>query len=812
MTLLFVAVAWVAGVLLGARYEPTVAAIALLVLASLLLAGLLRSVGRPVFPAVLLLAVVLGIARVGAWDQRPDGQLAHYHGPGSVLLEGSVVDDPDVSGRATRFRFKVASIDTGRGLEAVAGDVLVTTRRINELSLVREPPFIRYGDELVLTGVLQRPPALEEFDYPAYLARQGIGSVLLFPEMSLVEAGGGLTPYRWLYAARRRMADSLVAVVPEPQSSLGQALLLGLRQDLPDELVEKFRATGTSHVLAISGLHVGVLLGLSLSASALAFGRRRQAYLLVPLALMWLYALMAGLPPSAARAAIMGSVYLAAIALGRPRSALPALGVAAALMVGLNPSVLWDVSFQLSFAAMAGIALFAQPISEWLNGRLSALPGNRWQSHAAFNFAIYALAMGAAATLATLPIIAFHFQRVSLVGLPVSLMVLPALPVLIVSNAVVAVVGTLSELAATPLGWIVWVLGAYVTGIVGLAALVPGASFETSAPAPTMVWAYFGLLAAGYYNRPLRAAVRPLATRLRAFPRPGLPSSKPVQWWVLAPAIAAAVVVWVVALSIPDGKLRVTFADVGQGDSAMITTPSGKQVLVDGGPDPALAANLLGRTLPFWDRTIELVILTHPHSDHVTGLIEALRRYGVTRILERSLDYDSLPHAEWRDTVAQEGATLIQASQGQVVDLGDGARLEILWPRERLLTGTDSDVDNASIVLRLVYGEVSFLLTGDVFEQAERSLLADGADIGSTVLKVAHHGSRSSSGGGFLDRVAPAVAVISAGADNRFGHPHAETVQALESRLAPGMVLATKDVGAVAFVTDGKRLTMKTER
>ena len=162
--------------------------------------------------------------------------------------------------------------------------------------------------------------------------------------------------------------------------------------------------------------------------------------------------------------------------------------------------------------------------------------------------------------------------------------------------------------------------------------------------------------------------------------------------------------------------------------------------------------------------------------------------------------------------MAQEGATLIQASQGQVVDLGDGARLEVLWPRERLLTGTDSDVDNASIVLRLVYGEVSFLLTGDIFGQAERSLLADGADIGSTVLKVAHHGSRSSSGGGFLDRVAPAVAIISAGADNRFGHPHEETVQALESRLAPSMVMATKEVGAVAFVTDGKRLTMKTER
>ena len=197
-----------------------------------------------------------------------------------------VVDDPEAAGSAMRLRLRVDRIRVGDVWVEETGDALVTLRAPAQLARRRDEPLFRYGDRLLLEGALEAPPELEELDYPAYLARQGIGSVMDFPAATLLDDGGGTAVRRWLYDARRDLADSLARVLPEPQSSVGQALLLGLRDDLDDELLDDFRVTGTSHVLAISGLHVGVVLGLGLAFGAWVLGRRRQLYLLVPLLLV----------------------------------------------------------------------------------------------------------------------------------------------------------------------------------------------------------------------------------------------------------------------------------------------------------------------------------------------------------------------------------------------------------------------------------------------------------------------------------------------------------------------------------------------
>ena len=244
--------------------------------------------------------------------------------------------------------------------------------------------------------------------------------------------------------------------------------------------------------------------------------------------------------------------------------------------------------------------------------------------------------------------------------------------------------------------------------------------------------------------------------------------------------------------------LSVTFFDVGQGDSAFITTPSGRQVLIDGGPDRSVLREL-SRATPWWDRSLDVVMATHPDADHVSGLIDVLQRYDVSYILEPGVMHDT-PQAESLLTlVANEGSEHVLARRGQYIDFGDGVRLEILFPDrdvERLETNT------ASIIARVRYGETSFLFTGDSPDAVERYVASlHGRDLESDVLKVGHHGSRTSSSLLFVGFVSPEYAVISRGCDNSYGHPHAE-VLGIFSRFKTA-VLDTCEEGTITFESDG---------
>jgi competence protein ComEC len=267
-------------------------------------------------------------------------------------------------------------------------------------------------------------------------------------------------------------------------------------------------------------------------------------------------------------------------------------------------------------------------------------------------------------------------------------------------------------------------------------------------------------------------------------------------------------VAWLVALQSPDGRLHVTFLDVGQGDAIFVETPGGVQMLIDGGPEGSRLLAELGRQLPFWDRTLDLVVLTHPDADHLTGLISVLERYDVRAVVARSGPWESDLVAAWERALAAEGATLVRGEAGMRMTLSDGVALEILHPGAELVAGTDADSNNNSLVLRLTYVEVAFLLPGDIEAEMERALARSGVYLRSTVLKVAHHGSKSSSIEAFVDAVDPQVALISVGEGNRSGHPAAEVLERLVGRL----VYRTDENGTVSISSDGHRLWIKAER
>jgi len=264
--------------------------------------------------------------------------------------------------------------------------------------------------------------------------------------------------------------------------------------------------------------------------------------------------------------------------------------------------------------------------------------------------------------------------------------------------------------------------------------------------------------------------------------------------------------VWAAVLSLPDDRLRVSFFEVGEGDAILVQRGL-TQVLIDGGPSPGALASALGRELPFWDRRLEGMVLTHPHSDHLTGLLEALRRYRVSWALEPGIAYPSAGYREWQRRLAAAGVPRLTARPGMGFSLGD-AFLEVLHPGEALLSGTGDDVDNNSLVLRLSYGRVSFLFAADLGGEGERELLLRGLALQSTVLKAGHHGSATSTSPAFLAAVSPRVAVVSAAGE---GHPDPQVVARLRERVGDALYI-TGERGRVTLVSDGERLWVGTAR
>jgi len=276
---------------------------------------------------------------------------------------------------------------------------------------------------------------------------------------------------------------------------------------------------------------------------------------------------------------------------------------------------------------------------------------------------------------------------------------------------------------------------------------------------------------------------------------------------VMGGLLVIAVLVWMAALQLPDGRLHVAFLDVGQGDAILITTPEGRQLLVDGGPNPTQLAWELGRQMPFWDHSLDLIVLTHPDADHMAGLIPLLERVHVERAVVSSQALNGKEALHWRKAVAASGVETVVAERGMRVAPGSGVWLQVLHPRLDDRSPMTPDNDD-SIVLRLTYGATSVLLTGDVEATGERDLLASGQSLQANVLKVSHHGSGGATTAEFLHAVGPQVAVIQVGADNHFGHPSTDVLQRLAE--AGSTVLRTDQDGTVVVVSDGQHLDVRT--
>lgn len=248
----------------------------------------------------------------------------------------------------------------------------------------------------------------------------------------------------------------------------------------------------------------------------------------------------------------------------------------------------------------------------------------------------------------------------------------------------------------------------------------------------------------------------------------------------------------------------VTFFDVGQGDSIFMEAPNGNQVLIDGGPGDRILSKL-GRVMPFWDRSIDLLILTHPHADHLDGTLEVLKRYDIGMVIESGVNHTIPEYEEWRKLLQEKRVEVIIAAAGQRVNLSRLSHLDILTPFNGFLGASPKNVHDAMIISKLRYGSTTALLMGDAEKSLEYQLIFSGVDLKSDILKVGHHGSKTSTMEEFLKAVSPQIAVISVGRKNRYGHPYQEVLDRLRS--FGTTVFRTDQDGDIKFVSRGYNLT-----
>ncbi len=758
--------------------------------------GALAAVPARSSAATLIAGLLLGAA-VGVW--RGGGSVLPT-GPGSVValvgdgeweLSGTITEEPRP--RAERIQLvldDVVARGDGAAPQPARGRLLLWLPRAYELVA---------GDRVAVTAQVDEPEDFDGFAYRAYLARQGIGGIARAYEAQVVAHSQGVAA-ELVAGLRRWLLDGLNDVVPEPEAALGAGILLGVRSGIAPEVSDAFSTAGLTHVVAISGWNIAIVAAL-VAAGLRPLGRSPGGHWLVPLLTVGViaaYVALTGSTPSVVRAALMAGAMLLARLGGSRAHAAGALMLAALVMLLVAPPVLWDVGFQLSLLATAGLIWFGAGMERRL----------RWLPSAVRE----PIALTLAAQLTTLPVIVLNFERLSLIAPLANVLVVPIVPVVMLCCALAAPVGALDASVHLPLlgeaaSWLTagsaWLYLHLMIAIGKAAAAIPFASLPLSAP-PWLALAWYPLLAIGWRRHadtesaPPDERPGPSEGRMPAVVRRLLRPSG----LVLATVVGLGVVSFA---SLPDGRLHLIMLDVGQGDALLVRTPTGASMLVDGGPDPDLALARIGERLPFFERRIDVVLLTHPHQDHVAGLVEVLRRYRVRLVVDGGRSFDNPSYTRFLQLArAEPGGRLMLARAGEILALDSRTTFRLLYPSQGDAVGPlpDDDINNASIVGLLQNGEFTALLTGDAEAPVEARLAERGLLGPVDVLKVGHHGSRSSSSPPILRATQPAIALISAGVDNDYGHPSPVTLDALQAEGA--RVRRTDLEGSVEVVSDGR--------
>ncbi len=692
-----------------------------------------------------------------------------------MLVTGRLVEPPDYRDTYSNLHLKVEALDSGSGDMPVQGELLV-----------RVPPnqTYEYSELVRVRGKLKTPPEDEEFSYRDYLARQYIYSYMPIAEVTRLPWETKNLIITEIYKFKQALLNNTYRLYHDPEASLLAGILFGVDTGLTTRLQDAFKNTGTAHIIAISGFNIAIIAGIFFFLFKSILGERFGA--LVAVIGIFLYAFLVGGDSAVMRAAIMGSISLFARQFGRRNNGLNALLFVALLMAIFNPLVLWDVGFQLSFFATLGLILYAEPFSNFTSNIISKLSKSDTSTLTRIINEYFILTI--AAQLTTIPIMAYHFKRISLISFIANPFILPVQPLVMVGSGLAVFTSLIIYPLGQLLAWIAWPFATYTIRMVELFDKAPYASIYFGDSSLWLVTSFYIALLTVTFGWPaIKEWFNARRDSLRAITLTA----------IIMLLFSCALLLWRSAATSGDGQFHITFLEVGSADAVLIQTPEGRNVLINGGANVSELSDELGRRLPFFSRKLDWLIIASTQENQVGALPRLMERYPPDNVLWSGNIQASFAARELDKFFSTKTIPITYAEAGQRLELGGGAFIEI-----------QAEGSKGSVLL-IQYKNFRALLPIGVSEDGNESPgFAKVLETKVDVLLLADSGYAPSNPPELIDALKPQLVILSVTAGDPDGLPAQEVIDALEGYA----LLRTDRNGWITITTDGNAMQAEVER
>ena len=816
--LIYLFIAFIAGIIAGRYFSlPYYFLLITIILTFLILAITIKN-KWPIAGLFLILFLILLLGFFNIQKQRyffeHNQHIGQYIDKGKLAMEGIVIETPLAYLDKKVLIVRCLRIIRDKKYVSVSGNIRLVI-----------PPDLKfqYGDFVRFHSTLKKIRNFNNpggFDYERYLNLQGIYAAGFISDASriiLLRQRTANCTRLYLESFRNYLKQIINNNSSSPQKEIIEAMTIGNQNEIPADVRDNFNKTGIAHILSISGLHIGMVSAVAFFFAFLIL--KSSEYLMLRLNIIKLaataaflmvliYAFIAGMGVTVMRSALMALIFLIALISGKQKDLYSTLALAGLIILAISPEALFDISFQLSFMAVLALIYIVPRFSGISSGNISTLP---FWTQGIIRYVYLSVIVCIAATIGTLPLIMYYFNRVSCVTIIANLIAVPLLGTLTLAISMLFILSAF--FSSTIAGYFIKLASLFVqisVDIINKLAAFPWSSFNTTRPNLIEISVFYLLifLLIQYIE----------AKRRKITKESPLNHFRIIKYLLVVTVLFfAADITYFTVRDNLSSDLKITVIDVGQGNSTLVQFPGGDNMLIDGGGFPESSFDI-GKAVvaPFlyYERIshIDTAVLSHPHPDHLLGLIYIMNNFDVRQIWKSNLPVDPEDFPEWGKTIKFNSPRVFMLSNKSPEIILNGVHVQVLWPPDYSDKNANDlsydDVNDSSLVLKITFGKVSFLIPGDISGDVEKQLVEAKKDLRSDVLVVPHHGSSHSSSTEFIKAAACRYAIVSAGKANVFHHPHPSTLQRYKS--AGVNILRTDRDGAITLTTNGNNLRIDT--